>query len=140
VLTGEPVRGGMGRRRGTVAVEVDHRSRETVRWTVRSTELVEVEMGPKDDRSGPSMWRCLAGEEQEGRLISGRLLTVAQLDAELHSASGKRCTRTWVGNGGTQHGRAAASSVAELTGEMGEGEIGEDFSSQPTCEDKASRR
>jgi hypothetical protein len=34
-------------------------------------ELVEVVMGPKDDQSGPSMWRHLEGEEEGGRLISG---------------------------------------------------------------------
>jgi hypothetical protein len=38
VLTDEPVHGGVGQRRGTVAVEVDHRSREPVRRVVRSTE------------------------------------------------------------------------------------------------------
>jgi hypothetical protein len=38
VLTGEPVCGGVIRRRGTTMVEVDHRSREPARWTVISTE------------------------------------------------------------------------------------------------------
>jgi hypothetical protein len=40
--------------------------------------------------------------------------------------------------GGTWCGRAAGSSVAELTVERGEGEAGEDFSSQPTRADKAA--
>jgi hypothetical protein len=38
VLTNEAIHGGMGPRRGTAVVEVDHRPREPVRWTVRSTE------------------------------------------------------------------------------------------------------
>jgi hypothetical protein len=40
--------------------------------------------------------------------------------------------------GGTRRGRAVTSSAAELTVERGEGEAGEDFSSQPTCVDKAA--
>jgi hypothetical protein len=59
-----------------------------------AVELEEAKMRPMDGWSGPSAWRCLAGEEEGGRLISGPLLMVAQLDGELHSASGKRCAQT----------------------------------------------
>jgi hypothetical protein len=38
VLISEPIRGGVGRRRGTTAVEVDRRAWEPARWAVRSTE------------------------------------------------------------------------------------------------------
>jgi hypothetical protein len=38
VLTGEAIHGSMGQRRGTTVVEVDHRSREPARWTVRYKE------------------------------------------------------------------------------------------------------
>jgi hypothetical protein len=40
--------------------------------------------------------------------------------------------------GGTRHGRAVARDATELMGERGEGEAGEDFSSQPLCTDKAA--
>jgi hypothetical protein len=40
--------------------------------------------------------------------------------------------------GSTWRGRAATSGAAKLTVERGEGEAGEDFSSQPTCVDKAA--
>jgi hypothetical protein len=40
--------------------------------------------------------------------------------------------------GGTQHDRAVASGATELADERGEGEAGEDFSSQPTRVDKAA--
>jgi hypothetical protein len=40
--------------------------------------------------------------------------------------------------GGTRCSRAVTSGAAELTVERGEGEAGEDFSSQPTCADKAA--
>jgi hypothetical protein len=40
--------------------------------------------------------------------------------------------------GGTRCGRAAASGAAELMGERGECEAGEDFSSQPTHTYKAT--
>jgi hypothetical protein len=39
--------------------------------------------------------------------------------------------------GGTRHGRAVARDATELMGERGEGEAGEDFSSQPLRTDKA---
>jgi hypothetical protein len=38
VLTGEAIHGGVGPRRETATVEVDHRPREPVRWTVGSTK------------------------------------------------------------------------------------------------------
>jgi hypothetical protein len=38
VLTGEAIYGGVGQRRGMIAVEVEHRPREPAMWTVRSTE------------------------------------------------------------------------------------------------------
>jgi hypothetical protein len=59
-----------------------------------TVELEEAKMRSIDGWSGPSMWRCLAGEEEGVRLILGQFLVVAQLDAELHSASGKRCAQT----------------------------------------------
>jgi hypothetical protein len=35
---GEPIHSGVDRRRGTMVVEVEHRPREPMRWTVRSTK------------------------------------------------------------------------------------------------------
>jgi hypothetical protein len=63
-----------------------------------AAEIVEAKTGPKDGQSGPSTWRRLAGEEEGGHLISWQLLATAQLDTELHSASGKRCARMRLGS------------------------------------------
>jgi hypothetical protein len=63
-----------------------------------AAELEEVETGSKDGRSGPSMWRCLAADEEPA--VEAR--TGGRGGRRLGRGAARRCTRArgWVGTVG----------------------------------------